>query len=267
MEAVIPVPPSPAIPVHGTTALFPVRRIYCIGRNYADHAREMGSDPTRETPFFFGKPQDAVVPGGGAVAYPPATANLHHEVELVVALAQGGRDIPAAEAERCIFGYAVGIDLTRRDLQAQAKDKGQPWDTAKGFDQSAPISPITPAAASGHPSAGAIWLSVNGTERQRGNLDHLIWSVPEVIAHISRYVALAPGGALQEGREELARSYEKAHPRRCRPPRPRRPHPLRHRRPWGTRSRHRLKRPGHHRDKNELTAKGTKDTKKSKGGK
>lgn len=199
MEAVIPVPTPPAIPVLGTAALFPVRRIYCIGRNYADHAREMGSDPSRETPFFFGKPQDVVVPGGGTVAYPPATANLHHEVELVVALARGGRDIPVAEAEHCIFGYAVGLDLTRRDLQAQAKDKGQPWDTAKGFDQSAPISPITPAAVCGHPLAGAIWLSVNGTERQRGNLDQLIWSVPEVIAHISRYVALAPGDLIYTG--------------------------------------------------------------------
>src|ERR1035438_7152053 len=170
MDTVIPIPVRPTIAVQGTSARFPVRRIYCIGRNYADHAREMGADPDREPPFFFGKPQDAVVPGGGDIAYPPATANLHHEVELVVALAQGGRDIPAAEALGLIFGYAVGIDLTRRDLQAQAKEKGQAWDMAKGFDQSAPVSALTPASVLGHPKQGAIWLAVNGVERQRGDL-------------------------------------------------------------------------------------------------
>ncbi len=199
MEAVIPVPVPPAIPIHGSAAVFPVRRIYCVGRNYADHAREMGGDPNREPPFFFGKPQDTVVPGGGEVAYPPATANLHYEVELVVALARGGRDIPVSEANGCIYGYAVGIDLTRRDLQAQSKDKGQPWDTAKGFDQSAPVSPITPVSTVGHLEAGAIWLSVNGVERQRGNLEQMTWGVPEVIAHISRFVALAPGDLLFTG--------------------------------------------------------------------
>jgi fumarylpyruvate hydrolase len=193
MDTVIPIPVPPTIAVQGTSARFPVRRIYCIGRNYADHAREMGADPDREPPFFFGKPQDAVVPGGGDIAYPPATANLHHEVELVVALAQGGRDIPAAEALGLIFGYAVGIDLTRRDLQAQAKEKGQAWDMAKGFDQSAPVSALTPASVLGHPKQGAIWLAVNGVERQRGDLAQMIWRVPEVIAHISTYVTLAPG--------------------------------------------------------------------------
>ncbi len=199
METVIPVPVPPAIPIHGSAAVFPVRRIYCVGRNYADHAREMGGDPHREPPFFFGKPQDTVVPGGGEVAYPPATANLHYEVELVVALAKGGRDIPVSEANACIYGYAVGIDLTRRDLQAQSKDKGQPWDTAKGFDQSAPVSPITPVSAVGHLEAGAIWLSVNGVEKQRGNLGQMTWGVPEVIAHISTFVALAPGDLLFTG--------------------------------------------------------------------
>ena len=134
MDTVFPVPALPALPILGASARFPVRRIYCVGRNYADHAREMGMDPTREPPFFFGKPHDVVVPGGGEIAYPSRTSNLHHEVELVVALAKGGRDIPVSEALGCVFGYAVGIDLTRRDLQAQAKDKGQPWDTAKGFD-------------------------------------------------------------------------------------------------------------------------------------
>ncbi len=199
MEFVIPVPSTPVIPVHGSSAGFPVRRIYCVGRNYADHAREMGMDPEREPPFFFGKPWDVVVPGGGDVAYPPATSNLHHEVELVVALSRGGRNIPASTAHEHIFGYAVGIDLTRRDLQAEAKKKGQPWDTAKGFDQSAPISPITPAIPGGHPRKGAIWLSVNGAERQRGDLAEMIWSVPEVLAHISGYVALAPGDLIFTG--------------------------------------------------------------------
>ncbi|HJV48934.1 MAG TPA: fumarylacetoacetate hydrolase family protein [Geothrix sp.] len=199
MESVIPLPSVPSVPVHGSSAVFPVRRIYCVGRNYADHAREMGADPRREPPFFFGKPHDTIVPGGGEVAYPPATSNLHHEVELVVALSKGGRDIPAAEAQACIFGYAVGIDLTRRDLQAASKEKGQPWDTAKGFDQSAPIAALSPAASIGHPESGAIWLSVNGAEKQRGDLSQMIWSVPEVIAHLSRFVTLEPGDLIFTG--------------------------------------------------------------------
>jgi fumarylpyruvate hydrolase len=199
MEPVVPVPAIPFAPVLGVSAVFPVRRIYCIGRNYADHAREMGVDPNREPPFFFGKPHDAVVPGGGDISYPSATSNLHYEVELVVALAKGGRNIAVSEALGCIYGYAVGLDLTRRDLQAKAKEKGQPWDTAKGFDQSAPISPITPASACGHLGTGAIWLSVNGLEKQRGNLSQLIWSIPEVIAHISGFVALAPGDLIFTG--------------------------------------------------------------------
>jgi len=199
METVVPAPPIPAVPVVGSKAVFPVRRIYCVGRNYADHAREMGMDPSREPPFFFGKPCDVVVPGGGDIAYPPATSNLHYEVELVVALSKGGRDIPTAEALGHIYGYAVGIDLTRRDLQAKSKDKGQPWDTAKGFDASAPISPITPVSAGAHLDQGAIWLTVNGLEKQRGNLADMIWSVPEVIAHISGFVALAPGDLIFTG--------------------------------------------------------------------
>ena len=199
MDSVVPTPALPSVPVHGTSAVFPVRRIYCIGRNYADHAREMGVDPNREPPFFFGKPHDVVVPGGGEIAYPPATSNLHYEVELVLALAKGGRDIPVSDALGCIYGYAVGIDLTRRDLQARSKEKGQPWDTAKGFDQSAPISPITPAALCGHMETGSIWLTVNGIEKQRGSLSQMIWSVPEVIAHISGLVALAPGDLIFTG--------------------------------------------------------------------
>ena len=199
MAFVIPTPPRPAIPVEGMEPLFPVRRIYCVGRNYADHAREMGGDPNREPPFFFGKPHDAVVPGGGDIAYPPVTSNLHYEVELVVALSGGGRDIPAQEALACVYGYAVGIDLTRRDLQAKFKDKGQPWEMAKGFDQSAPVSALVPAARLGHPASGAIWLSVNGVERQRGDLAQMTWNVAEVIAHLSSYVALAPGDIIFTG--------------------------------------------------------------------
>lgn len=199
MEVVIPIPAVVAVPVLESAALFPVRRVYCVGRNYAEHAREMGGDPDRDPPFFFGKPQDAVVPGGGDIAYPSATSNLHYEVELVVALGRGGRDIPANEALACVYGYAVGIDLTRRDLQARFKDKGQPWEMAKGFDHSAPISAIVPAARIGHPSAGAIWLTVNGVERQRGSLAQMTWTVAEVIAHLSSYVALAPGDLIFTG--------------------------------------------------------------------
>jgi fumarylpyruvate hydrolase len=199
MAFVIPAPLFPSVSVRGTEDRFPVHRVYCIGRNYPDHAREMGNDPTREPPFFFGKPADTVVPGGGAIAYPPQTANLHHEVELVVALGQGGRDIPVERALDCVYGYAVGIDLTRRDLQAKAKDKGHPWDAAKGFDQSAPISAITPVTLGGHRLEGAIWLEVNGLERQRGNVNGLTWSVAEVIHHISTFGALAPGDLIFTG--------------------------------------------------------------------
>ncbi len=199
MDTVFPVPPAILLPVLGTSAAFPVRRVYCVGRNYAEHAREMGADPDREPPFFFGKPQDAVVPGGGDIAYPPATSNLHHEVELVVALSKGGRDIPIQQTLEGVFGYAVGIDLTRRDLQTKAKEKGQPWETAKGFDHSGPVSPLTPVSAIGHPEKGAIWLSVNGCEKQRGDLSSMIWSVSEVIAQLSGFVTLAPGDLIFTG--------------------------------------------------------------------
>lgn len=199
MAFVIPAPPAPVLPVADSGALFPVRRIYCVGRNYADHAREMGGNPDREPPFFFGKPSDAVVPGGGDIAYPPLTSNLHHEVELVVALGSGGRDIPVEKALACVYGYAVGIDLTRRDLQAALKEKGQPWEMAKGFDQSAPVSALMPAARCGHPASGAIWLSVDGADRQRGDLAQMTWNVAEVIAHLSTYVALAPGDLIFTG--------------------------------------------------------------------
>jgi fumarylpyruvate hydrolase len=201
MNYVIPVRPAPAVPIAGSDLLFPVRRIYCVGRNYADHAREMGRDPSREPPFFFSKPADAIVPiasGIGEVAYPPATTNLQHEVELVAALGKGGANIPLESALDCVFGYAVGFDLTRRDLQSRAKDKGHPWDMGKGFDQSAPISALRPVAAGGHPD-GRIALTVNGEVRQQADLDQMIWSLAEVIANLSTYLTLQPGDLIFTG--------------------------------------------------------------------
>lgn len=189
----------PCVPIHGSDRLFPVRRIYCVGRNYAAHAREMGSDPERESPFYFMKPADAVVPGGGTLPYPPRTADLHHEIELVVALGKGGRNVPVADALSLVFGYAVGIDLTRRDLQAEAKRLGRPWDAGKGFDSSAPVSAIRPAAEIGHPRSGRIWLEVNGELRQDGDLGQLIWKVDEALAELSTLFTLAPGDLVFTG--------------------------------------------------------------------
>jgi fumarylpyruvate hydrolase len=193
--------PLPALTVVGG-GLFPVRRIYCVGRNYAAHAREMGSDPNREPPFFFMKPADAILSEGGVMPYPPATADLHHEVELVVALGGGGVDVAPEQARALIFGYGVGLDMTRRDLQGQAKATGRPWDMGKGFDHSAPCSALRRADEIGHPERGAIVLTVNGAERQRGDLSDLIWSVPEVIAHLSRLVELKPGDLIFTGTPE-----------------------------------------------------------------
>ena len=198
MSSVIPMWSLPGVPVVGG-GTFPVRRIYCVGRNYADHAIEMGHDPTREPPFFFSKPADAVVPGDGEVRYPLLTENLHHEVELVVALSGGGENIPVDKARSCIYGYAVGLDLTRRDIQGRAKEKGHPWDMGKGFDRSAPISAIVPAATCGHPDRGAITLSLNGQLRQKGDLSQMSWKVPEVIAELSRYVELKAGDLIYTG--------------------------------------------------------------------
>lgn len=198
MSYVFPPPPRVAVPIAGSALLFPVRRVYCVGRNYADHAAEMGAD-LREPPFFFAKPSDALVPGGGDVPYPPATANLQHEVELVVALAHGGADIDAAAALDCVFGYAVGIDFTRRDIQLRAREKNHPWDMGKGLDHGAPISALQSVAAVGHPAAGAVTLAVNGQRRQNGNLAQMIWPVAEVIAHLSRLVRLAPGDLIYTG--------------------------------------------------------------------
>jgi fumarylpyruvate hydrolase len=206
---VITLPARPSLAIAGAAERFPVRRVYCVGRNYPEHAREVGHDPLVEPPFFFGKPADALVQGD-TVRYPPATGELHHEVELVVALADGGADLDADEACACIFGYAVGVDLTRRDLQRAAKAKGQPWDMSKGFDESAPLGLLQPASRIGHPRAGAIELAVNGGLRQRGDLAQMSWPVPAVIARLSQLVRLAPGdliftgtpagiGALQRG--------------------------------------------------------------------
>jgi fumarylpyruvate hydrolase len=194
-----PPPPVAAVPVLGSDALFPVRRILCVGRNYAAHRREMGGDD-RDPPFFFAKPADAVTLPGAEVPYPSATHNLHHEIELVVALGGGGADVPVETSLSLVFGYAVGVDLTRRDLQNAAKDKGQPWDAAKGFDHSAPISAIRRDIAT--PPDGRISLSVNGAIRQDARIDDMIWSVPEIIAEASRLWRLAPGDLIYTGTPE-----------------------------------------------------------------
>lgn len=199
MRYAIPPAPQPTVAIKDSDNLWPVRRIYCVGRNYAAHAREMGRDPDREPPFFFLKPADAVMPNGATIPYPPRTANLHHEIELVVALGKGGRNVSEVGASRLIFGYAVGNDLTRRDLQLQARDAGRPWDTGKGFDHSAPMTAITPIAHSGELTRGRIWLDVNGQRRQEADLADLIWSVSEVIAELSTLFELVPGDLIFTG--------------------------------------------------------------------
>ena len=188
----------PSLPIVGNEARFPVRRIYCVGRNYAEHAREMGGNPDREPPFFFMKPADAVVTDG-RMDYPSKTADLQHEVELVVALARGGRDISADTALDCVFGYAVGLDMTRRDIQGELKAKGRSWEMGKAFDQSAPISPIVPASRIGHPQRGAITLAVNSQPRQHGDLADMIWPVADIITNLSAYVTLLPGDLIFTG--------------------------------------------------------------------
>jgi fumarylpyruvate hydrolase len=198
VEFVIAPPPQVSVPVVGGGA-FPVRRVYCVGRNYAEHAREMGHDPDAEPPFFFSKPADAIVIGGAAVPYPSETANFHHEVELVAAIGTGGSNIAVADAMTHVWGYAVGIDFTRRDLQAWAKKASKPWEVAKGFDHSAPISDIVPASALTVPLKGAIELSVNGEVRQSGDIADMIWDLPHVIAELSRYFELFPGDLIFTG--------------------------------------------------------------------
>ena len=195
-----------AVPVAGSDAVYPVRRVYCVGRNYAAHAREMGFDPDREPPFFFCKPADAVVPvpagQTGQVRYPSRTEQYHHEIELVVAIGKAGRDIPAERAAEHVWGYAVGLDMTRRDLQLALRDRGRPWELAKAFDQSAPVGPLRPVSHGGHAEGGAIWLQVDGQDRQRSDLSQLIWSVPEIIANLSGYFELAPGDLIFTGTPE-----------------------------------------------------------------
>jgi len=199
VDFVIPAPAVPSVAVAGRAERFPVRRIFCVGRNYAAHAREMGHDPDREDPFFFSKPADAVVDSGATIPYPPLTSDLHHEIELVVAIGTGGSDIPAESALSHVWGYAVGIDFTRRDLQAEAKKAARPWDWAKGFDNSAPCGPLHPVNRVGHPSVGRIWLEVEGEIRQDGNLSDQIWPVADVIAFCSRSIQLQPGDLIFTG--------------------------------------------------------------------
>ena len=206
--------PIPTLPGAGTDKLFPVHRIYCVGRNFADHAIEMGHDPNREPPFFFQKNPDTLVLSGQDFPYPSSTNDVHHEIELVVALHKGGKDIPLDAAMSHVFGYAVGLDMTRRDLQGEAKKMGRPWETGKAFEASAPCTPLVPAGEAGDITSGAIWLKVNGEMRQSGDLNQMIWKVPEMISYLSGLFELQPGdlifagtpagvGAVQRGDEML----------------------------------------------------------------
>jgi fumarylpyruvate hydrolase len=205
MGYVFAAPPQAVVPVDGSSDLLPVHRIYCVGRNYAEHQKEMGFSG-REAPFFFMKPADAVLPvpfgSVGEMPYPGETENLHHEIELVVAIGKGGRNIAAADAAKHIYGYAVGLDMTRRDLQFALRDKGRPWDVAKGFDWSAPISPVKPIGATGEITAAQIFLNVNGQRRQASDVSKLIWSVGETIEHLSRFYELRPGDLVFTGTPE-----------------------------------------------------------------
>jgi len=195
---VIAEPPCVALPVAGTDALFPVRRVYCIGRNYAAHAIEMGHDPDREAPFFFQKNPDNLDPSG-EFPYPPHSSDVHHEAEVAVMLKSGGTNIPVSEALNHVFGYAVSLDMTRRDLQGEQKKMGRPWEIGKAFERSAPVGPVHPASAVGHLDHGAITLSVNGEQRQSGDLNQMIWKVPEMISYLSEYFELAAGDVILSG--------------------------------------------------------------------
>ena len=199
MSYVIPVGTPTSVAVAGTADRFPVHRIYCVGRNYAAHTREMGHDPDREPPFFFQKPADTLVAEGGEFPYPSASNDVHYEMELVVALAQGGRDIPPEQALDCVFGYGVGLDMTRRDLQNEAKDMGRPWESGKAFEYSAPCSRLHPVSQVGHPDKGAIWLTVNGETKQQADLADMIWDVPHIIAYLSQLFTLQPGDLIYTG--------------------------------------------------------------------
>jgi fumarylpyruvate hydrolase len=199
MDTIIPAPAQPSIPVVGQTARFPVRRIFCIGRNYADHAREMGASVDRDNPMFFTKPADAIVTDGADVPYPSATNDLHHEVEMVVALGAGGSNLSVDEAAKVVWGYGVGLDLTRRDLQAQAKAKGAPWDVAKGFDHSAPVSALVPAAEAAPGKTTRIALEINGELRQQATLADMVLDVPEILGALSKLFELKAGDIVYTG--------------------------------------------------------------------
>lgn len=199
MQYVIDAPKQVAIDVVGTDAKFPVRRIWCVGRNYADHAREMGHDPSREPPFFFQKPSDSVVPSGATLAYPAMTKDLHHEIELVICIGKSGRNIPLDKALDHVYGYALGLDMTRRDLQSEAKKLSRPWEMGKSFDESCPITAVQPASKIGHPKSGAIWVKVNGVTKQTGDLNQQIWQIDEAISYLSQYVTLEPGDIIMNG--------------------------------------------------------------------
>lgn len=199
MTFILPPLAPVGITIAGNTDLFPVARAFCIGRNYADHAIEMGGNPDREEPFFFSKPATAIIPGGGAIPDPTATQDLHHEVELVVALGKGGSAIAETDALDHVFGYAVGIDLTRRDLQAAAKKAGRPWDMAKGFDASGPVGTLTKVADAGHVDDAAITLTINGEVRQSGNVNQMIWKTGEAVAFLSGLVELKAGDIIFTG--------------------------------------------------------------------
>ncbi len=199
MKHVIDLGPLPSLPVVGSTDLFPVGRIYCIGRNYAEHAREMGHDPDREPPFFFMKPANALVPNGATIPFPQVTKDLHHEIELVVAIGKGGADIQSKNALDHVWGYGVGLDMTRRDIQNDAKKLGRPWEMGKGFDNSAPCAALQPASKIGHPSQGAIWVKVNGVTKQNSDLKEMIWNVSDSIAYLSGLVTLQPGDLIYTG--------------------------------------------------------------------
>ena len=201
MSFAVPTWDLPSLPVAGSADRFPVRRIYCIGRNYAAHAREMGADE-RDPPFFFMKPSDAIVQNGATVPYPVATSDYHYEGELVAAIGKGGANISVENANDHIYGYGVGLDMTRRDLQMVARNMGRPWDMGKGFDQSAPCSEIYPASGMGHPTNGAIWLKVNGETKQQGDIADMIWNTPESVSYLSGLVTLEPGDLIFTGTPE-----------------------------------------------------------------
>ncbi len=199
MTYAIDFPGVTTLPVAESTQTFPVGRIYCVGRNYAEHAKEMGHDPDREPPFFFMKPPDAIVMSGATIPYPTITKDLHHEIEMTVAIGKGGKDIPVEKALDHVFGYGVGLDMTRRDVQGEAKKMGRPWEMGKAFDDSAPCTALKTVAMVGHPAKGAIWLKVNGVVKQKGDLSELIWNIPETISYLSKMITLRPGDLIMSG--------------------------------------------------------------------